>query len=93
MAHAEPDDDACVLVNAYPWIRALPEPDVHTFAAELMDAMGDGESVANAAAVSQLLIAWQHTAEAWADPDVLAALTKVHDGDYGPVPAPEQSGS
>ncbi|NGN69463.1 hypothetical protein G5C51_36945 [Streptomyces sp. A7024] len=77
-----------VLPEAFPWVRFLPEQDVHGFAVELVDTMRAADSVSNSASVAQLLIAWQHTAEVYSDPDLLAALTRDHDADYGPVPNP-----
>ncbi|MFF4408211.1 hypothetical protein ACFY2W_03660 [Streptomyces sp. NPDC001262] len=77
-----------ILPDAFPWVRFLPDSDVHAFAVELVDTMRAGESIANSSVVAQMLIAWQHTAEAHADSDVRAALIKDHDEDYGPVPEP-----
>jgi hypothetical protein len=42
----------------------------------------------SSAPVAQLIIAWQHTAEVHADPELLAVLTSDSGEDYGPVPAP-----
>ncbi|MEV7190891.1 hypothetical protein AB0N81_03650 [Streptomyces sp. NPDC093510] len=67
-----------LLPEAFPWVRSLPEADVHAFAVELNDAMRAVESLSDSAAVAQLLTAWRHTAEAHADPVLLAALTRDH---------------
>ncbi|MGV9283749.1 hypothetical protein [Streptomyces sp. NPDC003730] len=77
-----------ILPDAFPWVRFLPEPDLHAFAVELVDTMRAADSLGNSASVAQLLIAWQHTAEVYSDPELLAALTRDHDEDYGPVPDP-----
>ncbi|WP_329121639.1 hypothetical protein [Streptomyces sp. NBC_01465] len=77
-----------ILPDAFPWVHFLPAPDVHAFAVELVDTMRAAESIANSASVAQLLVAWQHTAEVHSDPELLAALTREHDEDYGPVPMP-----
>ncbi|MFK4065884.1 hypothetical protein [Streptomyces sp. NPDC029674] len=77
-----------ILPEAFPWVRFLPEADVHAFAVELVDTMRAADSISNSAAVAQLLIAWQHTAEAHSDPDLLAALTRDHDTDYGQAQDP-----
>ncbi|KRV47369.1 hypothetical protein AQ490_07865 [Wenjunlia vitaminophila] len=79
-----------ILPDAFPWVRFLPEPDLHTFAVELVDTMRAADSVANSASVAQLLTAWQHTAEIHSDPELLAALTRSHDTDHGPVPDPRE---
>lgn len=77
-----------ILPDAFPWVRFLPEADVHAFAVELVDTMRAADSVGNSASVAQLLIAWQHTAEIHSDPELLAALTRDHSEDYGSVPNP-----
>lgn len=46
------------------------------------------DSIGNSASVAQVLVLWQHTAEVHSDPELLAALTRDHDADYGPVPDP-----
>ncbi|MEU8889525.1 hypothetical protein [Streptomyces sp. NPDC048442] len=81
-----------LLPDAFPWVRFLPEPDVHAFAVELVSTMRAAESIANSASVAQLLTAWQHTAEVHSDPELLAALTTDHGADYGPVPDPRDFG-
>ncbi|MGW5422312.1 hypothetical protein [Streptomyces sp. NPDC003943] len=91
MARREPGSTELlldILPDAFPWVRFLPESDVHAFAVELVDTMRAADSVGNTAAVAQLLIAWQHTAEIHSDPELLAALTADHGTDYGPVPDP-----
>ncbi|MFD5322016.1 hypothetical protein [Streptomyces sp. NPDC127098] len=77
-----------ILPEAFPWVRFLPEADLHAFAVELVDTMRAADSVTNGAAVAQLLVAWQHTAEVYSDPELLAALTRDHGSDYGPAPDP-----
>ncbi|WP_328506632.1 hypothetical protein [Streptomyces sp. NBC_00391] len=77
-----------ILPDAFPWVRFLPAGDLHAFAVELVDTMRAADSLGNSASVAQLLIAWQHTAEVYSDPALLAALTRDHDEDYGPAPDP-----
>lgn len=79
-----------ILPDAFPWVRFLPEPDVHAFAVELVDTMRAADSIGNSASVAQLLIAWQHTAEVHSDPELLAALTSDHGADYGQAPDPRE---
>ncbi|MFF0217350.1 hypothetical protein [Streptomyces vinaceus] len=91
MARREPGSTELlldILPDAFPWVRFLPEPDVHAFAVELVDTMRAADSIGNSASVAQLLIAWQHTAEIHSDPELLDALSRDHDADYGPVPDP-----
>ncbi|MFJ9901366.1 hypothetical protein ACIRVK_00410 [Streptomyces sp. NPDC101152] len=77
-----------ILPDAFPWVRFLPEADVHVFAVELVDTMRAADAVGNRASVAQVLIAWQHTAEVHSDPELMAALTRDHGEDYGPAPDP-----
>ena len=94
MARREPGSTELlldILPDAFPWVRFLPETDVHAFAVELVDTMRAADSVGNNASVAQLLIAWQHTAEVHSDPVLLAALTGDHGEDYGPVPDPRDT--
>lgn len=91
LARREPGSTALlldILPDAFPWVRFLPEPDLHAFAVELVDTMRAADSIGNSASVAQLLIAWQHTAEVHSDPDLLTALTRHHGEDHGPVPSP-----
>ncbi|MDX3096821.1 hypothetical protein PV703_08435 [Streptomyces sp. ME01-24h] len=69
-------------------MRFLPESDLHAFAIELVDAMRAADSLGNSASIAQLLIAWQHTAEVYSDPELPATLTSNHGDDYGPAPDP-----
>lgn len=47
-----------------------------------VDTMRAADSISSSAPVAQLLIAWQHTAEVYSDPALLAALTRDHGEDY-----------
>ncbi|QNP67833.1 hypothetical protein [Streptomyces genisteinicus] len=88
MARREPGSTELlldILPDAFPWVRFLPEADIHAFAVELVDTMRAADSLGNNASVAQLLIAWQHTAEVHSDPELLAALTRDHGEDYGSV--------
>ncbi|MGB9996837.1 hypothetical protein ACPMJQ_20010 [Streptomyces pseudogriseolus] len=80
-----------ILPDAFPWVRFLPEPDLHAFAVELVDTMRAADSLGNSASVAQLLVAWQHTAEVYSDPELLSALTRDHADDYGPAPDPRDA--
>ena len=80
-----------ILPDAFPWVRFLPEPDLHAFAVELVDTMRAADSLGNNSCVAQLLISWQHTAEIHSDPELLAALTRDHEADYGPAPDPRDT--
>lgn len=42
----------------------------------------------NLAPIALLLTQWRHSAEVYADPALLAILTRDHEDGLGPVPAP-----
>lgn len=54
---------------------------------ELAETLRAADALDNPAPVVQVITAWQHTAEAHADPD-LAARTHLLEGDHGRVPEP-----
>jgi hypothetical protein len=77
-----------VLPATFPWVRYLPDHDVRSFAVELVDTVAAATAMTNTADVSQMLVEWRHTAEAYADPELHAALAGDVRGDHGPVPEP-----
>ncbi|MEV4348004.1 hypothetical protein AB0J83_26410 [Actinoplanes sp. NPDC049596] len=76
-----------LLPEVFPWSRFLPPGDRHTLLIEFVDTLRAVEDLDTLAPVTQLLTEWRHTAEVYADPTVLAALTRGAD-DLGPVPEP-----
>lgn len=78
-----------VLPEALPWVTFLPEEDFATFLAELVAVAQGAASLDNLSPIAVLLTQWQHSAEIYADPALLAILTKEPDGDLGSVPPPE----
>lgn len=78
-----------VLPTALPWIRFLPASGVEALAAEFVETVRAAAAVSNMAPVAQLLAEWRHTAEVYADPALHAVLLARHEGDFGPVPAPD----
>lgn len=78
--------------EAFPWVRFLPPESVRAFVVELVEVLRAAESIDNLAAVATSIAAWQHTAEVYADPELLAVLTSASEDDYGPVPAPGRAG-
>ncbi|MFI0729261.1 hypothetical protein ACH4S9_09560 [Streptomyces sp. NPDC021225] len=88
LTHSSVDAAAAARPDAFPWVHLLPEADVNAFTVELADTIRAADSVGDSAPVAQMLIAWQHTAEVHSDPELLAALTRDHGEDYGPVPDP-----
>ncbi|MFE7595090.1 hypothetical protein ACFU6K_37390 [Kitasatospora sp. NPDC057512] len=74
---------------ALPWCTVLPDGDLDTLIAELFDTVRGAAAPDDPAPVELLLTQWQHSAEVYADPALLAVLTRELGGDLGPVPPPE----
>ncbi|MET7398933.1 hypothetical protein ABZS66_36185 [Dactylosporangium sp. NPDC005572] len=78
--------NADAVTVAFDWARHLPLDARVEMLRELEDAThADNPSPPS---VRQILIEWEHTAEAYSDPDTYAALTAEH-ADHGKVPVPE----
>ena len=93
MAEDEETQAAALRVapKVFPWVRFLPEDSRGRFLAELADTLrATIDFDAPAPAVHQLVTEWRHTAEVYADPELLDILTRDHgsDDDFGPVPPP-----
>lgn len=78
-----------VLPEAFPWVRFLPAEGVREFVLELVDVLEAADALNNPAPLVQLIVAWRHTAEIYADPELLEILTRESNEDFGPVPRPE----
>lgn len=76
------------LPEALPWSIFLPAEDVDILLTELVDTAHGAVSLDNLTPIASLLTQWRHSAEIYADPNLLAILTREPDGDLGPVPAP-----
>jgi hypothetical protein len=72
---------------AIPWTRSLPQSELPILAAELAEAAAAGPDAPDL--IATLIRDWQATAEAYADPEILAALTSPP-VDCGPVPEPAE---
>ncbi|XVV12074.1 hypothetical protein ACQP2X_45885 [Actinoplanes sp. CA-131856] len=79
-----------LLPEVFPWTRFLPAGDRRTFLTEFVDTLRAVEDLDTFAPVAQLLTEWRHTAEAYADPAVLSALTRGT-GDFRPVAEPSSA--
>jgi hypothetical protein len=77
------------LPEALPWSTFLPAEDVEILLTELVATARGAVSLENLAPIALLLNQWKHSAEIYADPALLAILTREPEGDLGPVPRPE----
>ncbi|WP_436526495.1 hypothetical protein [Actinoplanes sp. HUAS TT8] len=87
LVRTQPENIRAVLVEALPWATFLPEEDLEELVRELIAVAQGAASLANLSPVAVLLAQWRHTAEVYADPALLHALTREPEGDLGPVPA------
>jgi hypothetical protein len=78
-----------VFPGVFPWMQFLPGEDVRAFIAEFTATARASAELGNMAPVATVIAAWKATAEVYADPELLLALTTpLDDADYGPVPEP-----
>ncbi|ADB30332.1 hypothetical protein Kfla_1229 [Kribbella flavida DSM 17836] len=77
-----------LLPQVFPWTRFLTVDDQVEFAQELIDVMDASAELDSPAAVLALIAQWRHTAEIYADPELLAALRSEAVDDFGPVSRP-----
>ncbi|MGA5823139.1 hypothetical protein ACPC54_35410 [Kitasatospora sp. NPDC094028] len=77
------------LPEALPWITFLPDEDVDTLLAELVDTARGAVALDNLAPIALLLTQWKHSAEVYADPALHVILTREPEGDLGAVPPPK----
>lgn len=81
------DSMVALLPDVFPWVTFLPAAEHRTFLDEFVTTLRGALDLDNFTPVAQLITEWKHTAEVYADPTLLAALTRDAD-DFGPVPAP-----
>ncbi len=77
-----------LLPAVFAWVRFLPGSDRIAFTQELVDVMEAGVEIDNYAAVLAVIEQWRHSAEVYADPELLQSLRGAALTDAGPVPAP-----
>ncbi|MGW6769167.1 hypothetical protein ACWGBX_01930 [Streptomyces sp. NPDC055037] len=77
------------LPEALPWSTFLPAEDRDTLLVELVDTVRGAVALDNLAPIALLLTQWRHSAEIYADPALLAVVTREPEGDLGPVPVPQ----
>lgn len=76
-----------VMQAAFGWSKFLDDDDLREFASELADTVRAAADLDNLAPVTTVITAWKHSAEVYADPELLTALTRPTD-DHGVISAP-----
>lgn len=69
------------LPRVLPWAAYLPPNDVERLIAAFVSAARTAVDSGNAAPLAQLLVAWKHTAEIHADPDLYRSVTRPIEDD------------
>ncbi|MEV7613394.1 hypothetical protein [Streptomyces sp. NPDC089799] len=77
------------LPEALPWSTFLPPEDIDVLISELVATARGAVALDNLSPIALLLTQWRHSAEIYADPSLLAVLTREPEGDLGPAPIPE----
>ena len=77
-----------LLPDALPWVIFLPQTDFDGFVTELVAVARGASEIGNLAPVAVLLTQWRHSAEVYADLDLLASVASVPEADMARVPAP-----
>ncbi|MDH6141604.1 MULTISPECIES: hypothetical protein [Kitasatospora] len=77
-----------VFPEAFPWVRFLPAEAVREFLVELVDTAKASTALGMIDPIATVIAAWKHTAEAYSDSELFAALTTDTGEDYGPVSPP-----
>ncbi|WP_306320433.1 MULTISPECIES: hypothetical protein [unclassified Streptomyces] len=76
------------LPRVLPWLRFLPDGSAEEMLGELTEVATASRDLDTVTPIAQVLTEWRHSAEIYADPDLLVELTRERGGDAGPVPCP-----
>lgn len=88
ICRSNPDMVAAALEEQLPWLAWLPPQDRVACTTELVTDLAAGASLHLFARFHADLVAWRHTAEAWADPTVADRLSGEFHGAGDPVERP-----
>ncbi|SES48872.1 hypothetical protein [Actinokineospora terrae] len=88
LAHLPPEVVNTALIEEFPWVDALPEPERLQFAHDFVRAFQASAELGNWSLLDQAVREWRSTAAVHADPDLRAALTGPLDDDLGAVTPP-----
>jgi hypothetical protein len=91
LAHLHGGEAADALVEEFPWVELLPDPDRRQFVADFVRAVSASAELGRWSVLEQVLVEWKATAAVYADPALAEALARPLNQDLGPVPAPEGS--
>jgi len=91
LAHLSGDAAAEVLVEEFAWVDLLPAADRLQFVSDFARAVGASAELGRWSVLAQVLVEWKATAAVYADPALVAELSRPLDDDLGPVPAPPGS--
>jgi hypothetical protein len=90
LAYLEPAQIATALADEFPWLELLPESALPEFVKDFVKATRASVDIGQWSVLGQTLREWKATAAVYANPELLAALTKPLGEDYGVVPNPAE---
>jgi hypothetical protein len=90
LAHLTPEATAEALIDGFPWVEVLPEPDRVQFVRDFVRAFQASAELGRWSVLAQTLREWMATAAVHADPALAAELSRPLDDDFGPVAAPPE---
>jgi hypothetical protein len=91
LAHLSGEAAAEVLVEEFSWVDLLPAADRLQFVSDFVRAVGASAELGRWSVLAQVLVEWKATAAVYADPALVAELSRPLNDDLGPVPAPTRS--
>lgn len=91
LAHLPRDVAAKALLDEFPWVDVLPDEEKAEFVADFARAFQASAELGEWSVLAQTVREWRSTAAIHADPVLAARLSGPVDGDFGAVPAPEES--
>jgi len=88
LVHLKPAEIAEALTEEFPWLELLPVDSLAEFAADFVKATRVSAELGQWSVLAQTLREWKATAAVYAEPQVLAQLSRPIDTDHGAVPNP-----
>ncbi|MEV6875581.1 hypothetical protein [Amycolatopsis sp. NPDC051128] len=88
LAHLPRDLAAKALLDEFPWVDVLPEPEQAQFVRDFARAFQASAELGQWSVLAQTITEWRSTAAIHADPALAGKLTGPIEEDFGPVPAP-----
>ncbi len=86
LAHLPHDLAARALMDEFPWVDFLPEPERGQFVVDFARAFQASAELGEWSSVARVVYEWRNTAFVFTDPVLAEKLQEPLEGDFGPVP-------